>query len=163
MPLRHTTMKALTVLSALACAAMSTPAAASAAVAAPSRLVGHRLLVDRPGLRVYGPAQHAGVPCPRLLALPADALATAKRAVALAMPPFEKPLGLDGRDPIVKVGPAARSGFDYRAGGCGRAAWTRSIVAYVSLPHVTFSASLSEHTFAVGRVSQGWVLWGYIH
>lgn len=101
--------------------------------------------------------------CPRLLPLPAHPLATVKRAVELAMPPFEKKLKLDGRDPIVKVGSASLSGFNYLAGGCGRTAWKRSIVAFVRLPHVTFSASLSQHTFAVGRVSQGWVLWGYIH
>ncbi len=80
------------------------------------------------------------------------------------MPPFEKRLKLDGRDPIVKVGVANRSGFDYLAGGCGRATWARSLVASVLLPHVErFSASMSQHTFAVGRVGDGWVLWGYIH
>jgi hypothetical protein len=33
----------------------------------------------------------------------------------------------------------------------------------VYLPHVTDSASLSQHRFAVGRVREGWVIWGYIH
>jgi hypothetical protein len=43
-------------------------------------------------------------------------------------------------------------------------AWARSIVATVLLPHTEkFSSSMSQHTFAVGRVRQGWVLWGFIH
>lgn len=139
-------------------------ATASATAARPPTLPGHALIVDRPGLRVYGPPLNARVPCPRLLPLPAGALATVKRAVELAMPSFERTLKLDGRDPIVKVRPASRSGFSYLAGGCGRAAWTGSLVANVLLPHVEkFSASMSQHTFAVGRVQQGWVLWGVIH
>ena len=135
----------------------------SAAATAAPRLPGHSLLVNEPGLRVYGPALHASTPCPRLLPLPAHALATVKRAVELAMPPFEKAVHLDGRDPMVKVAATSRSGFSYRAGGCGRTAWARSIYADVYLPHVTDSASMSQHRFAVGRVRQGWVIWGYIH
>ncbi|MGH3009882.1 MAG: hypothetical protein ACRDLM_10835 [Gaiellaceae bacterium] len=132
--------------------------------ATPPRLPGHALLVDRPGVRLYGPPLRAGVACPRLLPLAANALATVKRAVELAMPPYERTLKLDGRNPIVKVAPASRSVDSYQAGGCGRAAWQRSVVASVLLPHVEkFSASMSQHTFAVGRVRQGWVLWGYIH
>ena len=135
----------------------------SASAAAPV-LPGHRLLVDVRGLRVYGPADRTHVPCPRLLPLPRGALTTVKRAVTLAMPAFERQVKLDGTDPIVKVRPSDHSGYDYRAGGCGRVAWTRSVVAEVLLPHVeTISASMSQHTFAVGRVRQGWVLWGYIH
>ena len=135
-----------------------------ATAAATPTLPGHALLIDRHGLLVFGPPLRARVPCPRLLPLPAGALATVKRAVKLAMPPYERTLKLDGRDPLVKVGPASRSGFSYQAGGCGRTAWRRSIIASVLLPHVEkFSASMSQHTFAVGRVRQGWVLWGYIH
>jgi hypothetical protein len=146
---------------ALALVAVATPASASAS---PPRLPGHALLVNRPGLHVFGPPLHADAHCPELLPLPADALTTVKRAVQLAMPPFERTVRLNGRDPIVKVGPATHSGFSYRAGACGRATWARSIVAFVRLPHVEkFSASMSQHTFAVGRVRQGWVLWGYIH
>jgi hypothetical protein len=78
------------------------------------------------------------------------------------MPPFEKKVHLNGRDPVVTVGPAAASGFSFVAGGCGRADWARSIFASVSLPHVA-GASLSQHRFAVGRVHQGWVIWAYIH
>lgn len=141
----------------------ATAAMTAAAVRGAPVLPGHRLLVDRAGLRVYGPANPARTPCPHLLPLPAHALATVKRAVELAMPPFEKRVGLDGRDPIVTVGPTSTSGFSYVAGGCGRTAWKRSIFENVRLPHVTSSASLSQHRFAVGRVRQGWVIWGFIH
>jgi hypothetical protein len=78
------------------------------------------------------------------------------------MPPFEARLRRNGRDAVVSVVPATRSGFDPIAGGCGRTAWRRSIVAFVRLPHVC-CASLSQHTFAVGRIRPGWVLWAMIH
>jgi hypothetical protein len=136
---------------------------AAAHVRATPVLPGHALLVNQRRLRVYGPANPARTPCPHLLPLPVGALATVKRAVELAMPPFEKRVDLDGRDAIVTVAPTRRSGFSYLAGGCGREAWARSVFANVRLPHVTDSASLSQHRFAVGRVRQGWVIWGYIH
>jgi hypothetical protein len=78
------------------------------------------------------------------------------------MPPFEAPLKLNGREPVVSVVPAADSDYSAVAGGCGRAAWRRSIVAFARLPHVR-SASLSQHTFAVARMRSGWVLWAVIH
>jgi hypothetical protein len=154
-------MRSLLLTLALAVAASVTAAAAADPRSAP--LPGHRLLVDQPGLRVFGPADYARTPCPHLLPLPAHALITVQRAVELAEPPFEKAVHLDGRDPVVTVGPTNRSGFSYLAGGCGRSAWARSVFANVYLPHVTNSASLSQHRFAVGRVRQGWVIWGYIH
>ena len=144
-------------------AAAATLLTASAALAAAPRLPGHALVVDRPGLRVYGPAQHPGVPCPRVLPLPQHALATVKRAVELAMPHLEAQDKLDGRDPVVRVAPATKSGFSYLAGGCGQKTWQRSIVAFVHLPHIKNSASLSQHTIAVARVRYGWVLWAIIH
>jgi hypothetical protein len=151
-------------LIALALVTLAASNSANDAAASPLRLPGHALLINRPGLRVFGPPLHASVRCPDLLPLPASEVATVKRAVQLAMPPFERGVKLDGRDPIVKVGAALRSAFSYRAGGCGRAAWARSLVATVLLPHVErLSASMSQHTRAVGRVRQGWVLWGYIH
>jgi len=55
-----------------------------------------------------------------------------------------------------------RHAFSPIAGGCGRAAWQRSFVAFVRLPHVC-CASLSQHTFFVGRIRLGWVLWAMIH
>ena len=107
---------------------------------------------------------HTHGPCPNLLPLPPGALAAVRREVTLAMPAFERRLHLDGRDAEVKVGPALRSGFSAVAGGCGRTAWARSVVASVVLPHVErFSASLAQHTFAVGRVRRGWLLWAAIH
>jgi hypothetical protein len=125
-------------------------------------LHGHPLLVNRSGLVVFGPARHTNGYCPRLLPLPDGATPTVKRAVLLAMPPFEGALRLNGGDPRVTAGPAVRSGLSSGAGGCGPAAWRRSIVASVFLPHIA-GASLSQHTVAVGRVRQGWVLWGFIH
>jgi hypothetical protein len=155
----------LATLAAVAGAAVAAVSTATTAHAAPSSspLPGHRLLVDRPGLRVYGPANDARTSCPHLLPLPAHAVTIVKRAVELAMPPFERALHLDGRDPVVTVAPTRRSGFSYEAGGCGRPAWAQSLFANVYLPHITNSASLSQHRFAVGRVHQGWVIWGYIH
>jgi hypothetical protein len=120
------------------------------------------LLVNVNGLRVYGPPARPNVPCPRLLTLLRSDLRAARRAVTLAMPPFEARLKEDGRDPIVSVVPAVRSGFKPTVGGCGRVAWRRSVVAFVRLPHVC-CASLSQHTFAVGRIRSGWVLWAMIH
>jgi len=75
------------------------------------------------------------------------------------MPPFAARLKENGRDPIVSV---LRHAFSPIAGGCGRAAWQRSFVAFVRLPHVC-CASLSQHTFFVGRIRLGWVLWAMIH
>jgi hypothetical protein len=117
------------------------------------------LLVNRDGFRVYGPPTRPHVPCPHLLPLPPHYLATGRRAVALAMPPFEARLKENGRDPIVSI---RRHAFSPIAGGCGRTAWRRSVVAYVQLPHVR-GASLSQHSFLVGRIRAGWVLWAMIH
>ena len=132
--------------------------AGSAAAAVP----GYPLLVNRPGLRVYGPAHRARVPCPTgVLSLPANALAAAKNAVALAMPPFEAKLHLDGHDPQVSDVLAVKSPFRPIAGGCGTATWRRSVVAFVRLPHIA-GASMSQHAFALARVRTGWVLWAWI-
>jgi hypothetical protein len=137
--------------------------AATASAAATQPLPGHALLVDRAGLRVYGPPVSNRASCPHTLPLPPTSLATVRRAVALAMPPFEAALKLDGRNPSVHVVRASDSHFASRAGGCGRTTWTRSIVASVSLPHIRNSASLAHHTFAVARVRTGWILWAWIH
>jgi hypothetical protein len=127
-------------------------------VAALASRPAYPLLVSRDGLRVYGPPIRPNVPCPHLLALPSGFLATGRRAVALAMPPFAARLNENGRDPIVSV---RRHAFDPIAGGCGRTAWRRSFVAFVRLPHVC-CASLSQHSFFVGRIASGWVLWAEI-
>jgi hypothetical protein len=147
---------------AIVAALLAVPSTAVARAPQPPQLAGHTLLVNVPGLRVYGPANSASTSCPHLLPLPEHAMATVKRAVVLAMPPFEKHIHLNGHDPVVTVGPTPTSGFSYRAGGCGRIDWARSIFASVYLPHVA-GASLAQHRFAVGRVRQGWVIWGYIH
>jgi hypothetical protein len=158
LPTRCTTRAVAASVAAL----LALASAAAAQTTQPPQLAGHRLLVNRPGLRVYGPANSARTPCPHLLPLPTHAMATVKRAVVLAMPPFEKRVHLNGRDPVVSVGPITRSGFSYLAGGCGRIEWARSVFASVYLRHVA-GASPSQHRFAVGRVRQGWVIWGYIH
>jgi hypothetical protein len=131
---------------------------ATSAVAALASAQPYPLLVNRGGLRVYGPPTRPHVPCPHLLALPPHYLAKGRRAVALAMPPFEARLKENGRDPVVS---ARRHAFNPTAGGCGRAAWRRSFDAFVRLPHVC-CASLSQHSFFVGRIRSGWVLWAEI-
>jgi hypothetical protein len=153
-------------LAVVSAAVVGTPLALAAVRHAPT-VPGHVLLVDRSGLRVYGPADSARVPCPKLLPLAADALSRVRRAIELAMPAFERKLGLEGRDAVVTVGPATTSGFSPAAAGCdngarARADWSRSIFASVYLPHVS-GASLSQHRFAVGLVREGWVIWGHIH
>jgi hypothetical protein len=159
-------MRLTLALAVLLAAAVGAPLALATVRSAPV-FPGHLLLVDRPGLRVYGPADSTRTPCPQLLPLPARALSSVKRAIELAMPPFERKVGLDGRDAVVTVGPATRSGFSPAAAGCGSSArarsdWSRSVFANVYLPHVN-GASLSQHRFAVGLARQGWVIWGYIH
>lgn len=134
----------------------------SAIVAAAARASGspYPLLVDRDGFRVYGPPTRSTVPCPRALALPPHALRAARRAVALAMPPFEARFKLNGRDPVVSVLPALRIRIR-PYGGC-RQVWRRSIVASVRLPHID-SAGMSAHMFAVTRIRAGWVLWAWLN
>jgi hypothetical protein len=129
------------------------------ALAAPAARPPYPLLVNRDGFRVYGPPARPNTPCPHLLALPPNYVTTGRRAVVLAMPPFAARLRENGRDPVVSV---VRHAFSPIAGGCGRAAWRRSFVAFVQLPHVD-GASLSQHTFFVGRIQSGWVLWAMIH
>jgi hypothetical protein len=120
------------------------------------------LLVVHNSFRVYGPSQHAGSACPRLLALPRHSDGTVRTAVKLAMPVFEARLKLNGTDAHVAVKAAESSGYEAIAGGCGERTWNRSLVASVRLPHIP-GASLSQHTFAVGRMAAGWVLWAWIH
>src|SRR5919204_3031992 len=115
-------------------AAFGLVVAAMAAVSALASRSPYPLLVNRHGLRVYGPPTRPNV-CPRLSLLPPNALRNVQRAVVLAMPPFEARLKANGRDAIVRTVPANRSGFSAVAGGCGRRTWRRSVVAFVRLPH----------------------------
>jgi hypothetical protein len=131
---------------------------AMSAVAALASRPPYPLLVNRDGFRVYGPPTRPHVPCPHLLALSRNYLTTGRRAVALAMLPFEAQFKKNGRDPIVSI---MRHAFSPIAGGCGREAWQRSFVAFVRLPHVC-CASLSQPSFFVGRIRSGWVLWAEI-
>src|SRR4051794_40910416 len=120
----------------LAVSVVAACAVLAAGSAAANGLGGHWLLVRVPGLHVYGPPLRPNTPCITALPLPPHALPAVKRAVELAMPPFEARLKLNGRDPRVRVVAAPQSGFYSRAGGCGRVTWARSVVASVSLPHV---------------------------
>lgn len=120
------------------------------------------LLVHAHGVRVYGPRGGPNPGCPGVLPLPANAMRTVRLGVTLAMPPFEAQLKLDGRNPRVHTVAARRSGFSSGAGGCGARTWSRSVVAFVQLPHVP-GASRSQHTFAVARIRLAWLLWAQIH
>lgn len=131
--------------------------AVSAVAGLASRLP-YPLLVNKDGFRVYGPPTGRPFPCPHLQVLPPHYLATARRAVVLAMPPFEARLKENGRDPIVSI---RRHAFSPTATGCGLTAWRRSVVAFVRLPHVC-CASLSQHSFFVGRIRSGLVLWAEV-
>jgi hypothetical protein len=121
------------------------------------------LLINTHGLHVYGPPQHPNAPCLRgALRMNPASHATARKAVSLAMPPFEHRLDLNGRNPAVRIATSATSGYSAAAGGCGRQLWQRSLVAFVRLPRI-HGASLSQHTFAVARTKAGWFLWAMIH
>jgi hypothetical protein len=144
------------VMAAAGCAV----ATASASLALQGKAPVYPLLVVHGTLRVYGPPTH-GAGCPTLAPLSDDALAKVRTAVRLAMPPFEARLKLDGADARVSVELASASALSPTAAGCGRAAWRRSVLAKVNLPDVR-AASLSQHTFAVGRTGRGWVLWAWI-
>jgi hypothetical protein len=114
-------------------------------------------------MNVYGPYRGTHAICPRGVLHKRPSFARVVRgAVAAAMPAFGRSLKLNGRNAVVRTVVATRSGFIARAGDCGARTWRRSFVAFVRLPHVR-SASLSEHTFAVARISAGLVLWGWVH
>lgn len=144
-------------VAAAGCAVATTSASPASQGKAPV----YPLLVAHGTLRVYGPPIH-GAGCPTLVPLSDGALAKVRTAVKLAMPPFEARLKLDGADARVSVELAPASPLGPVAASCGRAAWRRSVLAKVHLPHVR-AASLSQHTFAVGRTGRGWVLWAWIH
>lgn len=120
-------------------------------------------LASAKGVRIYGPpAQPGRGTCPRAAKLPNASLRQVRRLVAVAMPAFEARLHLNGHDARVRASFATASGFGPTAGGCGAQVWQRSVVAFVHLPHIS-GASRSEHTFAVAKIRQGWVLWAWIH
>lgn len=46
---------------------------------------------------------------------------------------------------------------------CGRRLWRRTVVVYVFLPKLKFSASLSSQVFFVSRFKHGYRVWEQIH
>jgi len=46
---------------------------------------------------------------------------------------------------------------------CGKHLWRRSIVVYVFLPEMKFSASLSSQILFVSRFAHGYRVWGRVH
>lgn len=140
-------------------AVVSAVCVGSGASATKPRLV---LLASADGLRVYGPPRGGHAPCPRALPLRRDALQISRRAVRLAMPRLAAYVKLDARDARVRTVRAPRSGFAQTVAGCGGAAWQRSIVAFVRLPHAP-GASLAQWTLAVARIGAGWAIYRRIH
>ena len=109
--------------------------------------------------------------CPRrLLALSPGLVRAAAHAVALAMPALYAHANeqghprIDARGAIAQAAPsaAADQGTDFRA-VCGTTVWRRSIFVAVRLPHVKFSASLSQASFHLARTELGWVIWAEVH
>jgi hypothetical protein len=126
---------------------------ATRAVAVAASVAAILALASAVAARAAQPANSARTPCPHLLPLPTHAMAMVKRAVVLAMPPFEKRVHLNGRHPVVRVDPIRRSGFSYLAGGCGRIDWARSVFASVYLAHVAAPAcrSIASRSAAFAR------------
>jgi hypothetical protein len=71
---------------------------------------------------------------------------------------------IDARGAIAQAAPSASAdqGTAFRA-ICGATVWRRSIFVAVRLPHVKFSASLSQASFHLARTRLGWVIWAEVH
>jgi hypothetical protein len=129
------------------------------------------LLVDRGGLRIFGPGAGQGWSrCPRgALPLRARDLRTAERAALHLVQVFVRQGRYRGRDTRGANARAARlgSGVWTRSGlaksTCGRAIVPRTAAVGVGFPRVTWSASLSSATFFVSRVREGWIVWHQAH
>lgn len=131
--------------------------------ASPATAGPYRLIVERDGLRVYGPASGT---CPRgVLAVSHADVRTARRAVLLAAPKLYlgrgrayRAVGSTGAG-LAPVYPRSRGAKE-----CGKRIFKRTIVVDVVFPHVArWSASLSQATFLVSRIRRGWVIWGQPH
>jgi hypothetical protein len=130
------------------------------------------LLVERDGLRVYGPTdgQRWGR-CPGgALPVRAVELRIAERAVLLAVPRLYARQGSrprievrDARARALRIGADVSTRAGLARATCGRTIAGRSLAVHVGFPHVTWSASLSSATFFVARVRDGWVLWHQAH
>jgi hypothetical protein len=71
---------------------------------------------------------------------------------------------IDARDAVARAGRSAqaRAGTAFRS-VCGPLVWQRSVFVAVSLPHVRFSASLSQLSFEAARTPLGWIIWAEVH
>jgi hypothetical protein len=56
----------------------------------------------------------------------------------------------------------AHSGETFRP-FCGQTVWARSVFAIARLPRVKHSASLSELSFLMAKIAEGWIIWGEVH
>jgi hypothetical protein len=90
----------------------------------------------------------------RLLPLTASAIAPARTAALRRESPKERPLVISATLATADRvrGPAARS-------ECGRRAWQRTVVVYITLRAFATSASLSERVDFVGRFRDGYHVW----
>ncbi|MGH2921504.1 MAG: hypothetical protein ACRDKU_05500 [Gaiellaceae bacterium] len=136
-------------------------------LAVPAAATSYRLLVERDGLRVYGPASpYAGGTCPRgALAVSRADVRTARGAVLLAVPKLYSGRGRGYR--VVRSTGAGLAPVYPRTRGakeCGKRIFRRTIVVDVVFPQIArWSASLSQATFLVSRLREGWVIWYQAH
>jgi hypothetical protein len=145
------------------CALLVAPSASAAS---------YRLIVERDGLRVYGPAsEQAWGTCPRgaLEVSPAD-VRKAQHAVLVAVPTLYAVLRR-GTPRLYRIVRSTGAGLApvYGRGAaqrkhCGERIFRRTIVVDVVFPWIARrSASLSQATFFVSRLRDGWVIWSQAH
>jgi hypothetical protein len=139
---------------------------AAPAAAAPQP---YPVLVERDGLRVYGPVRSGTWGrCPRAAQPVRDRdLRVAARAALLAVPRLyrnDKQIDVRGATArSARLGTAVWTRWGLARSTCGRRAEARTIAVGVGFPRVNWSASLSSATFFVSRVRDGWVIWHQAH
>jgi hypothetical protein len=129
------------------------------------------LLVDRGGLRVFGPS--AGEPwgrCPRgALPLREPDLRTAERAALRLVSVFVRQgrnRGIDTRGAqarAARLRSAVWTRWGLAKSTCGRAIVPRTAAVAVGYPEMNWNASLSSSTSFVSRVPEGWIFWHQAH
>jgi hypothetical protein len=142
-------------------------------VVAPAAADSYRLLAERDGLRVYGPAsERSWGTCPRgALKVSRADLPTAKRAVLLAVPAIyrQRRDGKPRTDHRSARATGAGLAPKYARGAserehCGERIFRRTIVVDIVFPRIArYSASLSQSTFLISRLPRGWVVWSQPH
>ena len=141
-------------------------------VAPPAAAASYRLIVERDGLRVYGPAsERSWGSCPRgALVVSRVDVRTARRAVVRAVPKLYAILRRDAphqyriaRATGAGLAPGYARGASLRT-ECGERIHRRTIVVDVVFPRIArYSASLSQATFFVSHLRAGWVIWYQAH